>query len=195
MIWFLWLAFFGGEDVQRPRPPIEWGGKFLGQGPTPKQWVLPTGAVWQPQFILFGALRTDFSWFSANNGDVSALSTRLDLVGNLQLSGTERFVFSMRNLDEGGQFTRYVFSDPDGETGGRSEANAEVTSAFFEADLGEVFPALNQSDRRALDLGTAIGRMPLSFQDGMLINDNVDAVGWFATNYCTRNNSSDWLNI
>ena len=59
-----------------------------------------------------------------------------------------------------------------------------MTHLFFEGELGELFPNLDQDDRRRLDLGLSVGRQPISFQDGLLINDFIDAVG------VTRNNLS-----
>ena len=52
-----------------------------------------------------------------------------------------------------------------------------VTHLFFEGDFGELFPNLDRDDRRGLDLGLSVGRQPINFQDGLLINDFIDAVG------------------
>lgn len=190
LLWLValgWLALAGDDGAEltvpkRPKPIIEWGGDFLGSGPLPPTWELGTGAVWQPQFTLFGSLRLGWTHFSNDSSETQELSARLDLSGNLQLSGTERLVIGLRNFDEDGRFSRYVIEDPSEPAGGRNEFNATIRSLYFEGDLGEIFPTLNQSDRRAWDLGFAVGRMPLVFQDGMLVNDSVDALG------VTRNN-------
>ena len=53
-----------------------------------------------------------------------------------------------------------------------------VTHLFFEGDLGELLPALDPDDRRGLDLGLSIGRQPISFQEGLLVDDFIDAAGF-----------------
>ncbi len=175
-----WASGDGAKDasqVERPKPLIEWGGDFLGTGELPALWLLPTGAVWSPQFVLFGTVRTSWSAFSLGEDEVQEGNIRLDLNANLQLSGTERLVVGFRHFDQDGRFSRYVVEDPAGETGGRSEFNTDIRSLFFEGDLGEIFPALNNNDQKAWDLGFAVGRLPLQFQDGMLLDDTVDAIG------------------
>jgi len=52
-----------------------------------------------------------------------------------------------------------------------------VSHLFFEGELAELLPNLDIDDRHGLDLGLAVGRQPISFQEGLLINDFVDAVG------------------
>ena len=43
--------------------------------------------------------------------------------------------------------------------------------------VGEIFPCLDLLDQRGLDFGFSVGRMPLSAQQGLLINEDlVDAV-------------------
>ena len=60
---------------ERPRPIVEIGDRFLGVGPLSKGFTLPTGAVWQPSFLVFGSYRsalqavdrggqTDSEWMS-----------------------------------------------------------------------------------------------------------------------------------
>jgi hypothetical protein len=43
---------------------------------------------------------------------------------------------------------------------------------FFEGEFGEILPKLDKSDKRSLDYGFAVGRQPLSLQDGILVNDD-----------------------
>ena len=129
--------------------------------------------------MLFGIVRTSWSAFSLGEDEVQEGNIRLDLNANLQLSGTEAvWVVGFRHFDQDGRFSRYVVEDPAGETGGRSEFNTDIRSLFFEGDLGEIFPALNNNDQKAWDLGFCGGDdWPLQFQDGMLLDDTVDAIG------------------
>ena len=183
----------------RPKPLLELGEPFLGTG-TLKQGIrLPTGAVWQPAFLAFGTLRTAVQSQELNfNEDIgfdSAISEaafRFDLFGNLYLTSTERLVIGFRPLDQNGAFTRYTFSstpeipDPDCDPvfeicepeSFQEELNFGIRTLFFEGDIGELFPAADWSDRMGLDIGISVGRQPLAFQDGLLINeDAIDAIG------------------
>lgn len=167
---------------KRPRPLIELGEPFLGTGTLSPGIQLPTGAVWQPSLIAFGTVRTAFqtNGFEAGSGDsrTTELAARLDLFANLQLSGSERLVLGMRNLDQNGQFTSYVFdSDVSSREGGQSELNAEVGTLFFEGDFGEIFPNISPKDFKPTDIGFSIGRQPIFFQEGILINDTLDGIG------------------
>ena len=62
--------------------------------------------------------------------------------------------------------------------GCKNDLNAYVTTLFFQGDFGELFPNLDPNDTKGLDIQFAIGRQPLSFQDGIMINEDViDAIG------------------
>lgn len=172
---------------KRPTPLLELGNSFLGTGPISLGFELPTGGVWQPSLLIYGNLRTGFNAFTRNRVGGTGLETvaewanALEIFANLQLAGfaNERIVFGMRPLDQainGGGFSGYNF-EPDSEDGEVNEFSDRVTTLFFEGDLGEVLPALDWRDSLSLDFGFAVGRQPISFQQGILINDVVDAVG------------------
>ena len=175
---------------RRPKPLLELGPPFLGTGRIGRGIPIPGGAVWTPSFVMFGTLRSGFGM--AGNGAVrsSRWANRLDLFGNLSLTGTERVVVGLRPLHEpipgrrSHLFTGYTASSP-GASAFQSQLNFDwdtVSHLFFEGDVGELFPNLDVDDRRGLDLGLSVGRQPVSFQEGLLINDFIDAVG------VTRNN-------
>ena len=173
---------------ERPKYLLELGNPYLGTGRIKPGVQLPTGAVWQPSLIVFGTLRTALQSFDDDGTRFTELATRLDLFANLQLSGTERLVVGFRNFDQDGQFTSYIL-EPDpgdlafrnafGDDGDRfrDELNADITSLYFEGDFGEIFPKLDRGDFGRSDIGFSIGRQPLLFQDGMLIQDSIDGVG------------------
>ncbi len=177
---------------QRPKPILELGAPFLGTGRIGRGFRIPGGAVWQPSFLLFGTFRSAVSSFDNDVTTSTQWANRLDLFGNLYLSGTERLVFGLRPLDETvddgtRHFSGYRGFSPDPlDRGGWENAlNFDwdtVTHLFFEGDFGEIFPNLDQGEKRALDLGFSVGRQPINFQEGLLINDFIDAVG------ITRNN-------
>ena len=164
---------------QRTRPIIELGDPFLGNGPLNTPWILPTGAALQPAFMVFGNWRTAFASVDNSSDVTSEVATRLDLFGNLQLSGTERILVGLRPLDEDGRFTRYLFEPSNSPLGDEfeEEFNTDITTLFFEGDLGEVFPGLDSDDSGTLDIGFAVGRQQLTLQEGLLLNDRIDALG------------------
>lgn len=163
---------------ERPKPIIEIGqNPFLGVGPIAPGITLPTGAVWQPVFIVFGTGRTALQTFDNGTGQVTDWANRLDIYGNLYLSPTERFLIGFRPLDRDGlDYSGYRFDPPPQRL--KNDLNAYVTTFFFQGDFGELFPNLDPGDTKGLDIYFAIGRQPLSFQDGIMINEDViDAIG------------------
>lgn len=165
------------NPVERLQPLFELGDPFLGIGPIKPGIKMPTGQMLQPWFLLYGTLRSAFQ--SYENGDNNNLewANRLDLHGNLNLSGTERLLFSMRPLDrQTGGYTGYNF-EPNDNDGWQEDFNARLTQLYFEGDFGEIFPGLDPTDSHTYDVGFSIGRQRLLLQDGMLMNDNIDMVG------------------
>ena len=173
------------EDFYPRTPPIlELGDPFLGTGNLARGFDLPTGAVWQPRFWVYGNMRGAVQGYDTGapgSSGVSEAAARLDLFGNLQLTGTERVLIGVQPFHEGGQFTRYTF-EPDARDGGDSHLNLRVRTLFFEGDIAELFPRWDYLDSTQNDLGFSIGRQSMSFQNGFIINDTIDAVG------LTRNN-------
>ncbi len=181
---------------QRPKPLLELGEPFLGTGTLKPGFRLPTGAVWQPSLLAFGTFRSAIQTFEPDlqgvEGRVTEWANRLDLFFNLQLSGSERLVVGLRALDEDGRFTSYFFEHPDANLDGEfeSELNAEISSLYFEGDIGEIFPNLDREDFGALDVGFSIGRQPISFQEGLLIADTIDGIGFTRNTLLPANTSN-----
>ncbi|NOT11698.1 MAG: hypothetical protein HOP23_07700 [Methylococcaceae bacterium] len=165
------------DPVERLRPLFELGDPFLGNGPIRPGIKTPTGQMLQPWFLLFGSFRSALQSFEQDNRQSAEWSNRLDLHGNLNLSGTERVLFSMRPLDsQSGNTTGYNF-EPANSDGWQEDFNARLTQLYFEGDLGEIFPGLDPTDSHTYDVGFSIGRQRLQLQDGLLLNDIIDMVG------------------
>ena len=167
---------------ERPKPLLELGEPFLGTGTLDRGFQLPTGAVWQPSFLVFGTFRTAIQSFEPATGPTDRITewaNRLDLFANLALSGTERLVVGIRALDEDGRFTGVAFEHPDPDVEGSFEDvfSAEIDTLFFEGDFGEIFPNLDREDVGTTDVGFSIGRQSMLFQGGMLIGDTIDGIG------------------
>ena len=167
----------------RPRPILEIGSRFLGTGTLRQGIKLPTGAVWQPALLVWGTARVATQGIGQEATDAGLVEAagRFDLFGNLYLTQTERVVIGFRPLDQDGAFTNYTFvntGDPESESEFRDQLNFGIRTLFFEGDFAELFPKLDWYDSRGLDYYIAVGRQPLSFQDGLLLNeDAIDMVG------------------
>lgn len=168
---------YPAERTQRVQPLLELGDPFLGNGPIRPGIKTPFGQMLQPSFLLYGSLRSAMQTSKVNNVTRSDWSNRLDLHGNLNLSGTERLSFSLRPLDsEAGNSTGYHFH-PDSDNGWQEDFNLRLTNLFFEGELGEIFPGLDPDDSHTFDIGFSVGRQRMQLQDGVLINDIIDMVG------------------
>ena len=166
---------------RRPRPLLEIGDPFLKTGPISKGFELPTGAVWQPSLMAWGTYRTAVQGFYDGEEENAEWTNRFDLWANLYLTPTERILAGVRFFDQEGRFTGYTFKAPetvreDGK-GFDDHLNFDITTLFFEGDFGELFPNLDLADKHGLDYYVSVGRQPIRYQDGMLINDNIDALG------------------
>lgn len=165
----------------RPAPIIEIGqNPFLGNGYIAPGFTMPTGAVWQPVFIVYGDVRTALQTFDAGTVQTTEWANRMDLYGNLYLTPTERILVGFRPLDTNGQAVNGVASGYRFEPGNGTWVNGlngKLTTGFFEGDFGSLFRNLDLKDVKSLDYGFAIGRQNLVAQDGLLMNDTMDAVG------------------
>ena len=170
----------------RPKLAVELGNGFLDTGNLSAGYEVPViGAVWQPRFWAYLINRTTFQSFEDGRSGrqrETEIANRLDLFFNLQLTGTEKILLGIRPTDRNrpGQFTRYTF---DGASEGFNDNFAiSLETLFFEGDLGSLFPVLDEKGIIPLDLGFTVGRQPLVFQEGILINDTIDAVGLIRNN-------------
>jgi hypothetical protein len=166
------------EDLpKRTAPLLEIGPPLLGPGKLGEGFTLPTGAVWNPALWIFGAYRTSINYVDSSESEaLLEWPHRLDLIFNLQLTGTERLVFNLQPLHRDGRFSGYTHK-PDHLSGWEWESELEVDTLFFEGELGEIFPGLDPTDRKGLDIGFAIGRQLIEFQDGIMFNDQIDSLG------------------
>jgi hypothetical protein len=185
-----------GIQYVAPRPPllVECNEYFLGPGELARGIEFgPLGPVVRPAFWVWGEHRSAVQYFDAGNDNaIFEQANRLDLFAQLNLTGTERFLFAARPLDRenklgtGREFVSYDFGSEDWLPG----ANFQPQSAFFEGDFGELFPMLDPYDSEFLDIGFSVGRMPLLAQQGLLINeDTIDAVT------VTRNTVNNGANL
>jgi hypothetical protein len=171
---------------KRPKLMVELGDAFLGTGKLDAGFEIPiTGAVWQPRLWAYVINRTALQTFQSGrsgNPTETELANRTDLFVNLQLTGTEKILLGLRPTDNNrpNRFSRYTFDGRD--EGYNKEFGLNVETLFFEGDLGSLFPNLDKAGIKPIDYGFTVGRQPIVFQEGILINDTIDAVGLVRNN-------------
>lgn len=173
---------------ERPRMIFEIGDKFFSNGELPYGVNPWSGTYWQPGLWGFGNYRTSHQYISLQGNDnpnLNNLVNRFDFFINLKLSGTERFFAAFRPLDKGGM-TGIDLTLDNLEFTHNFEEKGEVelfkqwffpATWFFEGDIAELFQFLDYEDRLPRDIGFTIGRQPVFFQEGIVINDVLEVVG------------------
>jgi hypothetical protein len=174
----------------RPRPVLELGEPYLAPSRIGDGFTLPTGAVWQPQLLVWGQLRSALQADFGRAPDRAQWANRLDLFAQLALSGTERVVASIEPFQDGTQFTGYRFGLDGASAGTVNDVDFELQTLYFEGDVGELFPRLDRETLWPLDVGFMVGRVPVLFQDGLLIDDRMDAVGLVQNSILARGTSN-----
>jgi len=176
-----------GEIPARPALFLELGDPFLDTGQLYEGFEVPIiGAVWQPRLWSYFIYRTTLQTFDDGApGRIrdSEWANRLDLFANLQLTGTEKILLGLRPVDNNQprRFTRYSFESAE-DDGFRNEFNIDVETLFFEGDVGSLIPNLDRAGIKPIDFGFTVGRQPITFQEGIIINDTVDALGFIRNN-------------
>ena len=192
------IPYRGDAEMPPPTPPIlEFGDVFLREGNIQPGFTLPTGAVWQPRFWIFGTIRSYVGTFDTGGSPKRAIRqqaewfNRADILGNLQLTGSERLLIGIRPLNADTRFTGERFK-PDRAKTFQNELNVKLRTLFFEGDVGQIFPRLDAKGTQEYDVGFSVGRQDLTFQGGLLLDDSLDALG------VTKNNIRvpgwNWLN-
>ena len=170
------------EDLSgQAGPLIEGGGGIDEDGPLSSGIERPTGPVWQPSLRIRGSQRvallaTDGDRRTRRAGDRSELKTRMDLFADILLSETARIHAHLRPLDEKGRYAGTTYAPSTAQSGWETEWDSDFETLYFEGDLGEMFPLPGLQDRESGEIGFAVGRLPVKFQNGYLVRDDMTAV-------------------
>lgn len=170
----------------RPNLLVELGDGFLDTGNLHPGFEVPViGAVWQPRLWTYFINRTTIQSFDngfSGNERETEIANRLDLFFNLQLTGTEKILLGLRPTDKNRptDFTKYTIDGS--EEGFNPDFRIGLETLFFEGDVGSLFPVLDKAGFLPVDFGFTVGRQPLIFQEGILINDTIDAFGLIRNN-------------
>ena len=161
--------------------PDESDGGTDEDGPPWSAIALPTGTAWQPSLGIRGSLRmallaTDGDRRTRRAGDRSELKTRMDLFADLRLSETERIHAHLRPLDKKGRYAGTTYAPSAARSGWETEWDSDFETLYFEGHLGEMVPLSGLRDRGSGDIGFAAGRLPVRFQKGYLVRDDMTAL-------------------
>ncbi len=162
-------VYEGKQLYANQRPLLELGRPWYQLGPISEgSSILGFHNNVNPQYLIFGDARSAFA--SNNNGGESSslVASQLNMFHHFKFTSTERFVAFTSPLTRGGNNTRYIFDDDEFE----SEANANINFAYFEGDLGAIAGGA-MGETLPFDLPFAMGIMPLVFQNGIWMEDEI----------------------
>ena len=180
------------DDVPDRVPPLlEIGDRFLGSGNISQGFEIPTGAVWQPSLVVWGEVRSGASYIdyepATGDEEFSDWANRIDLFGQLTLSQADRVVVGVRSFNEDGEFFGKQFEPEEDNV----DPSFDISLAFIEVNIAELFPNLSGSGvNRPLDLDLSIGRQQIFFQEGTIVNDNMDSIALARNNLSLFGNNN-----
>ncbi len=127
-----------------------------------------------PRLDVDGFVRWTIEDIQQNNMRQDVVSPELDLETNLQLTATQRIHMLFQPLDGGFQQPWLYHIHPGGGwTINENRSSGRPAAVWYE---GEPFNWLSPRDQEPLDINLAVGRMPIFFQNGILLNNIADAV-------------------
>ncbi len=165
-----WESYYAKQPVATQRPWVEWWRPFYSGGMfSPAIPVFSDVNPLTPQLLVFGDYRTGVGVHRNKGAHVRSWAHRLNLEGDLRLTGTERMHIAMGPLDHNGKFTRLDFSDG---VSFEREMDAQLNTAFFEGDLGAIVGGVRGVDA-PFDLPITFGLVPLLYQNGIWMEDAI----------------------
>lgn len=163
-------------------------------GPWPPsfEFLGPTNLV-QPKFFVYGDYRNAVAQNRQQGNTETRWNQRLNLDIDFWITATERFHMFWGPLDEGQQFSGFLFDGGDATYEDRWDGFDERTDAmYFEGDLGYITGGLLGVDA-PFDLPFAVGLVPLFFQNGIWLEDAF--VGGACTLPAKNSPILDWSNF
>ena len=162
-------VYQGKELYANQRPLLELGRPWYQLGPISEgSSILGFHNNVNPQYLIFGDLRTGFASNRANGDTNTLTASQLNLFHHFKFTSTERFVAGMTPLSQGQNSTRFSFDDDEFEF----EGNADFNFAFIEGDLGAIAGGAT-GQTLPFDLPFAAGIIPLVFQNGIWLEDEI----------------------
>jgi hypothetical protein len=164
-------AYEGKSAIPTQRPWIEWGRPFYDWGPfPPSSTILGDTNLAASQFLLYGDFRTAGASNNTGANSTNLIASRLNLEMDWKVTSTERFHASFQPMNKGQNFTQLAFSSS--ELDFEEEFNIDPFTGYFEGDVGAMWGGLT-GQVLPFEMPLAVGFMPLVFQNGIWLEDNV----------------------
>ena len=166
------LKIYGDKKANvNPRPLVEHGRRVYDVGVFPEpSYIFGRKNPVEQQFLVYGDWRTAVASNDFGNTDTQVLATRLNLDLDWKLTATERVHAIVTPLQDGNQFTRYVFGGNAESHGAKGEFDPNLDALFLEGDLGAIAAGFSDQYNKH-DIPFAIGLMPLFLQNGVWMDD------------------------
>ena len=167
--WTEMNVYQGKKLYANQRPLLELGRPWYQLGPISEgSSILGFHNHVNPQYLIFGDARSAIASNRADGDSTTLMASQLNLFHHFKFTSTERFVAGMTPFSRGPNSSRYIFDDDEYEF----EGNADFNFAFMEGDLGAIVGgAIGQT--LPFDLPFAAGIMPLVFQNGIWMEDEI----------------------
>jgi hypothetical protein len=159
------------SPVVGQRPWVEWGRPFYAPGlyPESETWLGRTNPVAQ-QLLVYGDYRAALATRDSGAVENNQLANRLNLEIDWKITSTGRFHTSLQPLNRQASFTRVEFNSNEADF--IQAFNANPVTGFLEADLGALWGGFT-GHVLPFEMPIAVGAMPLLFQNGVWLDDNV----------------------
>jgi hypothetical protein len=163
---------FNNQAITLGEPYLA-GGAFQDYG---LSWFGDSANSIRPRLQFYGILSTGLYGGRIAGEDQGQLSYNVEFDANLDLTNTERFHVRYQpfvDIDEPQSSGLWRFHNDSNQPDHNLKFNTDSIFAWFEGDIGEMFDFLDPEGRFPADLNIAVGLVPLVYQDGYLLNDNV----------------------
>jgi hypothetical protein len=163
---------FNNQAITLGEPYLE-GGAFQDYG---LSWFGDSANSIRPRLQFYGVLSSGIYGGRIAGEDQGQLSYNVEVDVNFDLTNTERFHIRYQpfvDTDQPQASGLWRFHNDSNQPDHSLEFNTDSIFAWFEGDIGEMFDFLDPDGRLPADLNIALGLVPLVYQDGYLLNDNV----------------------
>ncbi|MBI4384995.1 MAG: hypothetical protein HY579_13305 [Nitrospinae bacterium] len=155
------------------------GEPFLGLGPFRDYgltWFGEDANAVRPRAQFYGMLREVTYGGRINRENQGQIGYTLDAEFNFELTNTERFHVTYTpfvDVNEPQASGLWKFHNESKTDDHNLKFTEDTLGAWFEGEIGEMFNFFSPRDRAPTDYHVAGGLLPLAYQNGFLMNDNV----------------------
>lgn len=130
----------------------------------------------RPRAQFYGMLREVTYGGRINRENQGQIGYTLDAEFNFELTNTERFHVTYQpfiDVNEPQASGLWKFHNESKTDDHNLKLTKDSLGAWFEGEIGEMFNFFSPQDRTPTDYHVAVGLLPVAYQNGFLMNDNV----------------------